>query len=185
MDDISKDIRIRASARVHEIFIEELGFTPMMMNSITDVYDALNRGALEGIVLNPADWAAYGFDELFGYTLSGVSIGTLIGYVAMTEETWDSFTPEVQKTFEEKASELIYPAAELVSEETKKSIASNSEHGGELIDFNRLDPEVQEHINKTIINTWNNWIETLESQGHAFGSWWKIATRNIGFKITM
>jgi len=166
VDDFSGAIRIRTASRVHEILAKDLGITGQSM-PISDAYDALSRNALDGIIYNAPDWIVFGLDELIKHTITGVNMGHFVGHTAMTEETWTSLAPETQKLFEEKAYEFIHTGAALTAGETEENVNANIEKGGELTHFRDLNPDVQAHFEKAVVNAWTNWIANLDGQGLA------------------
>ncbi|HZW67413.1 MAG TPA: TRAP transporter substrate-binding protein DctP [Pseudogracilibacillus sp.] len=165
-DDFKQGLRLRTASRVHEILADILGITGQTM-PITDSYDALSRNALDGIIYNAPDWTAFGFDELIKHTITDVNLGHFVGYTAVTQETWDSFSPELQALFEETAYDVVHAAATLTKGETDENVEANIEKGGELTAFDDLSPELQEHLAGAVVETWMQWIEILEKDGHA------------------
>ncbi|MFD2130306.1 hypothetical protein ACFSKI_03485 [Pseudogracilibacillus auburnensis] len=163
VDKFNKSIRIRASSNVHETFINELGLTPVALPA-PDIYDSLSRNAIDGVMLNIPDWPPYGVDELTNYTLSGVSLGHFPVFFAMNQDTWDSFSDDVQNIFKEEANELIQSGPETYKQQIEEILPN---YNGELIEFDSLDKEVQDKINTAILNTWNSWIKDLEDRGFA------------------
>ncbi|WP_249870744.1 TRAP transporter substrate-binding protein DctP [Oceanobacillus saliphilus] len=165
-DDFTQTIRLRTASRVHEILSEKLGVTGQSM-PISESYDALSRNALDGIIYNAPDWIAFGFDELIKHTIVDANVGHFAGYTAMKQETWDSFSTELQQLFEEKAYEITHHGASLTKGETEENYASNKEKGGEIISFQDLDPDLKQHLEAAIVDTWFDWIEILEADGFA------------------
>lgn len=162
--DFTEALRVRTASRVHEILAKELGITGQSM-PISDAYDALSRNALDGIIYNAPDWIAFGLDELIKHTITGVNLGHFVGHTAMTQETWDSLSPETQELFQEKADEIVHEGAALTMSETEENIASNKEKGGEITHFDDVTPEVHDLLEGAVVSSWNDWIEDLDSQG--------------------
>ncbi|WP_158211620.1 TRAP transporter substrate-binding protein DctP [Alkalihalobacterium alkalinitrilicum] len=166
VSDFSEAIRLRTASRVHEILANNLGITAISM-PITDAYDALSRNALDGFFYNVPDWKAFGFDELIKHAVEGANFGHFVGHTVLTQETWDKLPADVQEKFATAADEIIFDGANLTKSETEENRESTMEKGGEFTHLNDLDPEVQEFISQAIVETWNEWIESLEGQGHA------------------
>ncbi|MGH2316731.1 TRAP transporter substrate-binding protein [Planococcus sp. SE5232] len=162
--DFTAALRVRTASRVHEILANELGITGQSM-PISDAYDALSRNALDGIIYNAPDWIAFGLDELIKHTITGVNLGHFVGHTAMTQETWDSLSPETQEVFRENAESIVHEGAALTMGETEENIASNKEKGGEITHFDDVTPEVHDLLESAVVNSWNDWIEDLDSQG--------------------
>lgn len=166
LDNFKQSVRIRASSNVHEMFIKELGLTPVALPA-TEIYDGLSRGALDGVMLNIPDWPPYGVVEQTDYTVTGLSLGHFPVFFAIRQEVWDSFSEDVQNLFVEEAKNLIDVGPDVYMGQVEEILPEYEEKGGELVDVSTLDPEVQDKINKAIYNTWINWIEDLENRGFA------------------
>lgn len=164
--DFSRDVRMRTASRVHEILSTNLGITSQSM-PITDAFDALSRNALDGFFYNVPDWMAFGFDELIKHTIEGANFGHFVGHTAMTEETWAKLTPETQDIFRSNAERLIVEGSQLTKDETEENRQSNIDKGGEFKHLSEVPEDVRVHIEAAITKTWLDWIENLESQGHA------------------
>lgn len=164
--DFNQQIRIRTASRVHEILASKLGITSLSM-PITDAYDALSRNALDGLFYNVPDWIAMGFDELINHTIEGANLGHFVGHTVMTEETWESLSPEVQELFTQASEEIIYDGAALAMSETELNVENNIELGGQFTHLNDLPEEVNQHLTHAMVDTWFDWIDNLEGQGIA------------------
>ncbi|WP_078427450.1 TRAP transporter substrate-binding protein DctP [Alkalihalobacterium alkalinitrilicum] len=166
VDDFNESIRLRSPSRVHEILAGNLGITPLSM-PVTDAYDALSRNALDGMFLSITDGVAFGVNELLKHTIEGANLGHFVGMTAMTQETWDQLPQEVQEMMTKAADEIIYEGANVWMEGTVIGKEDNIEKGGEYTHLNDLNEKVKDHINQAIVDTWFEWIDNLESQGHA------------------
>ncbi|WEV78734.1 TRAP transporter substrate-binding protein DctP [Janibacter cremeus] len=160
-----KGLNIRASSRTHEILAESMGINPVAIPN-AEAYDALNRGTLDGNFSSVADWSGYGFQDLFKYTLKGINFGHFNGTMAMTEETWNGLDPEVQEAMEQANEELyLDPGAQEWVDRADKMVKVNRESGGEFVEFDTLNPQVQELFLDGVDKTWNNYIAQLDGKG--------------------
>ena len=185
VEDFTESIRLRSPSRVHEILAANLGLTSISM-PVTDAYDALSRNALDGMFHSVPDWISFGVDELLKHTIEGVNLGHFLGHTAMTKETWDKLSPEVQESMKKAADEIIMDGAEVWIAGTVKGKESNISKGGEFTSFRDLDPAVQDHINKAMVDTWFAWIENLESQnlaGKEMALLWRDAVVEAGGEV--
>ncbi|OLO26211.1 hypothetical protein BTR23_23980 [Alkalihalophilus pseudofirmus] len=185
VDDFTKNIRLRSSSRVTEFLINNLNTSAISMPA-TDAYDALSRNALDGLFYEIPGWNSLGYDELLNYAIEGIYFGHGATHTGMTEETWNQLPEEYQEIIQKASDEIIFTAAEYqqsLEEEGKDIYMSN---GGEFIHFNDLDPSVQEHFNNAIVKTWFDWIENLESEGHAgkqMAILWRDAILDAGGEV--
>lgn len=165
IDNYNSSVRLRVSSNVHEEFINQLGLTGVTLPA-TEIYDGLSRGSLDGVLMNIPDWEPYSIDEISEFTISGTSIGHFPVFFAMTQDTWESFSEDVQETFLSRADELITEGPQIYMGQVEEISESYEESGGEFIHYDDLDSEVQDLIDEAIVNTWDSFIDDLESRGH-------------------
>lgn len=164
-DDI-KGTPIRAGARAHLLFVNQLGATEVYMTGM-DAYEAFSRGTIQGIVYSIPDWKAYGFTELIRYTITGVSLGHYPGYLAITKKKWDKLPDDIKQLWDKTAREMATESSKYwMSLATPTIKESKEKYGAVFEDVASLDPSVQAAINTAAINTWKAWIEEEEKKGH-------------------
>lgn len=163
-DDLSK-LRLRAGSRVHDIFVKNIGANSISMPAI-ELYEALSRKALDGSLISIADWTQYGFQDIFKYTLEGVTVGHFKFVVAMKKDKWESLPEDVQESMSRGLKETLDLG--LKGWEVRRGEGSKmyEEKGGQFLHINDVNPEVKDRLEQAIEQTWFSWIETLESAGH-------------------
>ncbi|WP_096199869.1 TRAP transporter substrate-binding protein DctP [Bacillus sp. FJAT-45350] len=165
-EDLSRALRIRSSSRVHEILSNNLGFTSVSIPA-TDAYDALSRGAIDGTLHSVHDWPVFGIEGILKHSLEGANFGHFVGHLAMTEETWNKIPTETQEKIRQAADEIVISGTQAISDAQERGAQAFTESGGEFTHLEDLDPSVVALVNDAIVNTWFDWIDTLEEQGHA------------------
>ena len=158
-------VPMRAGSALQTIVLDKLGSTPVTMPA-SQAYEALSRGTIDGIVLAVVDWKSYSMEQLLKYTIEGVSIGQWESYLAMTPQTWERFSPEQQAMIDETARQVSLDAAAQWEEGMDAVRDAALEAGATFVSVTDLDPAMQEHIAKAAQDTWVEWIEKLEGEGH-------------------
>ena len=155
---------VRTSSRPQQFLCEELNMTPVNV-TVYDLYDTLSRGTVDGGFQQIPDWASYGLDELYKYSVEGLSFGHFTAGMGWNKDYWESL-PEVVRQIIEEAADQIRPAGSEYwnnkTEEVKESVVSN---GGAFISFSELPQELQDKINTACVNSWVKYIEMLEANG--------------------
>ncbi|MBU8906122.1 TRAP transporter substrate-binding protein DctP [Desertibacillus haloalkaliphilus] len=165
VDDV-EGISMRTPNLLFELMAENMGVNSVSMN-IVEAFDALNRGAFEGIFHTPADWTGAGFQDLLTYTIDDLFLGSSNGVFAMTQETWDSLPSEVQDAMLQAHDELYEDGIQEWIDRADAARSYNMEEAdGQFISFNDLPEEVQEHITDANVQTWYDYIEFLENNGY-------------------
>lgn len=158
-------LRMRSSATSVELTLKALGSVPVSMSAM-DIYDALSRGALDGIVF-PPDWESYGMGELLGDVIdANMGVASTTSWVSVTQETWDSWPEEVQNAFNEGFEKCYVEAiegTELTAQKNRDAVTNN---GGRLLTIADLPEDVQDFISECYASTWYAWIDETEANGH-------------------
>jgi len=160
-----KKASLRSPTRVHEVFASKVGIDSISMPS-TDMFDAINRGAFEGSFFSIADWTGYGMQDVFTYTLEGINLGHFAAMWAMEEDTWNDLPEDIQDIMKEASYEQIIDGAQLWMDRSEDIRREAEEDGAVFDDFDNLDSEAQDLLVEGIEETWFEWIEELEDNGH-------------------
>ncbi|WP_242035096.1 TRAP transporter substrate-binding protein DctP [Mesobacillus harenae] len=161
--DVQK-AQLRTPSRIHELFAKNVGISSVTMPTF-DLFDAMSRGAVDGSFLFISDWTAYGFEELFKYTVTDTNLGHFSSLLAMTEEQWDEIPEDIQLIMIEAANVHVKAGAEIWVDRSEEIIQETSSNGAEFVDINDLKPEVEELLVKGMEKTWYDFIDILEEQG--------------------
>nr|WP_309100166.1 TRAP transporter substrate-binding protein DctP [Fredinandcohnia onubensis] len=158
-----QNLTLRASNQVYEMFVKELGSSPVSM-PFTEAIEALSKGTVDGEAGRTlADFKGLGLEKVLTNVLTGYTMGHFPFSWIMSEEKWNELPEDVRKVMEEAAMELSY------SEENKTVLDEGTAHvkkqGVKFTDFSELDTAAQEYLVQTSENTWKEWIETKEKAG--------------------
>jgi len=158
LEDI-KGLRIRSPGPVQTKLLEELGASPISMPA-SDLYDALQRGMVDGMLTDFPALKGFRFHEVVEYcTILNASLFPMA--YAVNIKVWNSLPPDIQYTFEELAGWF--------SEENGKSFYKNDRVGRELskgkITIHQLIPEQQRIFAEKFKQLINRWIADMEAKG--------------------
>ena len=156
---------VRAGSALHTIMLERLGVTPVTMPAAA-AYEALSRGTIDGIILSIGDWVSYSLEELLTYTITDVAIGHWQSYLAMTERTWDGLTGEQRDTWDRVARAVATRNAEFIDAQDREVRARAHTSGATFMAVQQLPAAMRDHIARAATETWIQWIEQTEGNGH-------------------
>ncbi|MCF3944147.1 hypothetical protein [Oceanobacillus alkalisoli] len=160
------NVTFRSSGRMSEIFSKNIGINAISIPA-GDIYDSLSRGSIDGLYFSIPDWPSYGIGGLFNYTIDGVNLGHFSHTYGMTQETWDSLPKEVQQIMDEQARKLLHDpdTYEIYEERTEDSLRTMEAAGGMIAMIDEQPQEIQEAVDRAIVDTWKDWIEMNEEKG--------------------
>ena len=164
VDDL-RGMPVRAGSALHTVVLERLGVTPVTMPA-AESYEALSRGTIDGIILSIGDWISYSLDELLTYTITDVAIGHWQSYLAVTQDTWEGLTAAQREVWTETARHVTVDNAERIDEQDGLVEAQARDNGAEFVPVQHLPAEMQVHIAKAATETWIQWIDQTERNGH-------------------
>ena len=156
---------MRAGSALHTVVLEQLGVTPVTMPA-AEAYEAMSRGTIDGIILSVGDWISYSLEELLTYTITDVAIGHWQSYIAMTEDRWNALSDEEQEHVDRIAREVTEANARHIEEQDAQVREETAAEGAEFVPVSELSEAMQDHIAEAARQTWIDWIEGLEDDGH-------------------
>lgn len=163
-------LQIRIPSTVHEIFANNLGASPVRI-SANEAYDAFSRGALDAGFTPIVDWDSYGLDEVFTYIIDGIDAGSWPSSIAMTKEKFESLPEDIQEIFDNAITELTNlennPDLAKANTQLEEEILSRFyDKGGIMESLSDLPQDIQDKVDEAITQTWFDWIDALEAEGH-------------------
>lgn len=156
---------MRAGAALQTMTLERLGVTPVTMPA-AQAYEALSRGTLEGILLSVGDWKSYSLTGLLKHSIDGVALGHWESYHAISKASWDKLTDEQKAAFDAAIREVALKCAAFIEAQEAEVRETAAKEGTVFRMVDELSPELQKHIADAARDTWIQWIETTEANGH-------------------
>jgi TRAP-type transport system periplasmic protein len=138
-----KGLKIRATGQMGDI-VKGLGAVPMPLE-MPDVYEALRRGVLDGIMVDLSTLKAWKFADVVKYVTASWRLGTgFTFYFVMNKDKWNSLPPDIKKVFEQVAFEIKERQAQLWNEMDIEGRDFFKGQGGQVIPL--ADSEVVKWI---------------------------------------
>ena len=127
-----KGLKIRGVGQLTDT-LKALGAVPIPME-MPDVYDALRRAVLDGVMVDLSTLKYWKFAEVVKYVTTTSQIGTGITfYCVMNKEKWNSLPPDIQKIFNEVSAQILDEQGRLWNEMDIEGRDFFKEKGGQLI----------------------------------------------------
>jgi len=156
---------LRAGTALHTMVADRLGATPVTIPG-TQMFEALSRGTVTGILISIGDWKSYSLHDVLKYTITGVSLGHWESYLAINESLWKSMNEADRKSWDKAAREVAIRNAEGIDAQDVEVTTYSKGKGGKFVPVESLSKEMNDHLAKASYETWVQWIEQLEKRGH-------------------
>lgn len=160
-DDL-KGLRLIATGQMATL-AEALGATVVGM-PITEAYDAMQRGTIDGAIYGYTSSVTYGLDEV-AESVWELPLGSPGGLIGMNLDVWNELPEEIQQEIE-NISQNIHPELyhEIYQiEGDEESIKRFEENGVKINPATEKDAELLREIVQEVI--WDTWIEQQEANG--------------------
>jgi TRAP-type C4-dicarboxylate transport system substrate-binding protein len=156
-----KGLKLRSPGALHTRAIEALGATPLS-TPITEVYDALDRGVVDGTLSAPSTFASFNLVEVVRQaTVSGLGVATF--FLVMNRQKWATLGSAAQRELEALSGEaLALRAARICDETDATGMALARERGIELY---RLPAEEQRRWTAAAAAVPEQWVSDAGRKG--------------------
>jgi len=155
-------MRIRFSGPAQESMIKKFGGTPVGM-AMPEVYDAMQRGVIDGVANGPSVIESYKLNEVVKYTTRGLNSFYSAQVIFMNNKKWDSLSPEDQELLAGLTGEVIYKkATDIYSAGYQKGMDMAKESD---VVINDITPEEREEWKAKTTDITDEWLKTVNDKG--------------------
>ncbi len=155
-----KGLRIRSPGPLQTITLKEFGASPISMPA-SDLYDALQRGMVDGMLTDFAALKGFRFVEVVKYCTLANFYSLPMGY-AINLKTWNSLPPDIQKVFEDLGGPHF-------AEENAKSFDRNDLIGRDLakgkIEIHELSADQKRIWAAKFKDVNEKWVADMDAKG--------------------
>jgi len=128
-----------------------------------DVYDALDRGIIDGLGTGPSAIPTYKLHEVLKYSTLGVNLYASPQVMAISWNAWNRLSPEDQELFESLTGrELSIKSAKYYDELSESGLKAMREAGIQIYELTPEDKAKFDEAGKKVVP---DYIKELESKG--------------------
>jgi TRAP-type C4-dicarboxylate transport system substrate-binding protein len=156
-----KGLKLRATGQTAQL-VKALGGAPVGM-PITESYDALSKGVVDGILCPFDGLKVWKLDEVVASTTRDFGCAYSSGFfVVMNKEKWNSIPPDAQAAIEKLNQEYIEKQGKLWDEIDEEGYNLTKQRGNKVID---LPPEEMARWVKAARPVIDDYIKVLKNKG--------------------
>lgn len=160
LDDL-KGMKLRSPSNEGNEIIKSWGATPVNMPS-PDIYDALQKGVIDGALLPYSAIADFNLYDAVGYVTEG-GFNTAGFYVMANKDAWAKITPEDQEIIKELAGQnMSQKAGKAFDERAAEAKEKALEVGIEVIELDEAELGRFKEASQSVID---GWIKKMEERG--------------------
>ena len=131
--------------------LKALGAAPVPLE-MADVYEAMRRGVIEGVMLPPETLKGWKMGELAKYVTASWMVGsTNTFYAVMNKDKWNSLPADIKKIFDEVSMEFKAKHAVAWNEIDREGVEFFKQHGGQVIQLSDAEAKKWEKAVEPVI----------------------------------
>jgi TRAP-type C4-dicarboxylate transport system substrate-binding protein len=164
IDDL-KGLKLRELAGYPSKMWQAAGASPVLL-PMPDVYDALQKGVIDGGIFNFSPAGAYKLVDVLKY-YSNLTSGLAQFMVIMNLDTWNRLPKDIQEAImsvsgrsgAEMAGEQAYGTA------VQQAVLAAAEKAGKPLEKVSVDQAEQDKLKKLAMPLWDQWVTDMKSKG--------------------
>ena len=152
---------LRSSGGAIDRTVDHLGAAPVAM-PVTEMYEAISRGTVDGTVLGPLSALPYRLDEAATHSTLGAQLGSFTITYSIGRATWDGLPPDLQDVLTRAGLDTNRHLCREVADYDAQS-RDELEAGG--LEFHRLTPDEQRRWREVAAPVREEWVADMERMG--------------------
>lgn len=178
VDDL-KGLILRSSGAASDAYVKALGATPRALG-VTEVYEALSKAMLDGLVMPMEAYPPFKLDEVIKY-VTDTSFASYAGcsYVAMNKNAFNKLSKGDQKILFEVANETMEMRSKMFLEETDKAIAKFKALPGRQ--WLTLPADEQAKVKAAAQSVVDNWVKQKTAAGFPAADYVKYMKERLDY----
>lgn len=156
-----KGLKLRTPGGIAEQAFTLLGASPVSMPAM-ELFEALQRGTLDGCYLPYTSLPAYKIEEIANFGTVDAPFGTVYILALINEKTWQGLNAEVQDIFLKAAEETMKHYPKKMSEEEQRIIKLCESKG---MSTHYFTLEEKKELTELLKSLADQWVKSMEEKG--------------------
>lgn len=154
-------LKIRSTGSAQDITIKALKAVPIRTSG-PEVYEALSRGTVDGMVVSYNSVLSYGWIESTKFGTLDLSFGSFAFTFTVSEARWQSFSPKLQEVLVRVGREASLRGCEMMQKGVDETQAQLRAKGMTLV---KVSPADQAAFDAAIATVATDWAATTDRRG--------------------
>lgn len=155
--------KIRVLGSSIDTLVRQLNGVPVRMAG-SDIFEALSRGTIDGVVYAPATLFTYKMEGLVKYVSSNASLGSPVGGYAISEKRWRELPATVQKAMLQAGDQAVRHLCARTDKDDREALDKLKQRGVSIVSFTPGGADHQE-LEKVYSATSKEWLAGMEKRG--------------------
>ncbi|MEO8248533.1 MAG: TRAP transporter substrate-binding protein DctP [Burkholderiales bacterium] len=155
--------KIRTSGSAKELALKKLGTVPIQIPT-PDVYEALSRGTIDGMLFPFNSLPPYELHKVAKYSTVGENFGSFVANYVISEKKFAALPAEVQTALTDMGEQFVKSACEKVENDEARDIEISKKAGVTLVTLPAAD---KEKLKETMATVAKDWADNMDRRGRA------------------
>jgi len=154
-------LKLRTAGAALDLTARKLKAVPVRL-STPDIYDALSRGTIDGIIFPFSSLAPYKLDSLVKYATIDESLGAVVVNFVISEARWKKLPENVQKAMMDAGEETTRRLCTALDQDLQTDIAKLKQGGLVTVQLPASD---KKELQGLLAGVQTEWAEALDKRG--------------------
>ena len=154
-------LKLRSGGGAMDLMERKLGAVPVQM-AAPDVYMALSRGTLDGLVFPTSSIFSYNLGDYVKYSTVGQNFGSFVVTYVISEKRWKTLPAKVQAAMTKAGEATVQRACEAADSNEAKEIDRLKKAGATMVQLSANDKDL---VTGLMADVGNDWAATLDKRG--------------------
>ncbi len=153
--------KLRSYGGHQDTALKELGAVPVRMPA-PEMYEAVTRGTLDGVVIPYASVPSYKLQDLVKYSTDHMNFGSVAFNYVMSERKWKSLPAPVRAAFEKTAPPTVDSACKFLDKDAQDAYEKLKAAGVSMVKFSPADAKA---VKDKLDGVPKIWASELDKRG--------------------
>lgn len=154
-----RGLQLRSAGGTIDRTVRGIGAAPVSM-PVTELYQAISRGTVDGTMLAPISAIPYRLDEVIGYSTLGAELGSFTTTYSISERVWQQLPGDMQDALLEAGEDTTRNLSARIDRENEAARRQMKEQG---VQFYNLSPREQQLWFDETEPVRETWVEDMQS----------------------
>lgn len=158
----TKGLKLRSGGGVMDFTLNYIGATSIS-SPPAESYEAVQKGVIDGVIMNSVSLFAYKLDELIKFSTRGAAIASFVATLSINENVWQNLPQEIQKAMLQAGEEVAISFGISQDNDINKLIQQFVEKRG--LKVHDLTPEEKKIWSQTVAPVEQIWVKNMNAKG--------------------
>ncbi|KPQ04313.1 MAG: TRAP-type C4-dicarboxylate transport system, periplasmic component [Rhodobacteraceae bacterium HLUCCA12] len=154
-------LKLRSAGGAQDMTASALGIVPVMITA-PETAEAISRGTIDGAILASVSVEAYGMTDLIQYATDGANFGSAALTWSISEERFQSFSPEVQEIMVQAGRDVSMAACQTIENDVAAAVDTWRDNGVTIVEF---PADEQAEMTAMFDEIGREWAQALDERG--------------------